>query len=75
VLVSFFITPTDNNALRTLFIVAEFVFNAASAVLLVVCTPRVRIILSGFTLVVADPATDKVVLLLRLLFVFWVREE
>ena len=71
-LVSFCLTPADNNALRTLFIVAEFVFSAASAVWLVVSTPSVRITLSGFTLIVADPGTDKVVLLVTLLFVFCV---
>ena len=48
---------------------------SAFAVLLVVSTPMVRITLSGFTLVVADPGTDKIVLLVTLLFVFCVREE
>ncbi len=46
-----------------------------SAVWLVVSTPRVTITLSGFTLVVADPVTDKIVLLVTVLFVFCVRDE
>jgi hypothetical protein len=44
----------------TLFILSEFVANTVFAVLLVVSTPKISIILSGFNLVVAVPLSDKV---------------
>jgi len=54
----------------TLFIVAEFILNAAFAVLLVVSTPKLSVTLSALTLAVAVPTSNKVlVLLLSLLIV------
>src|SRR5713226_8693314 len=69
VLVSFCLTPAANNTLITLFIIAEFVLNAVFAVLLVVSPPKMSVTLSGLTLAVDVPRSNKVLVLLLLLLI------
>jgi hypothetical protein len=64
VLVSLSLIPAAFNASITWFMIFEFAANAAFAVLLVVSSPKDTVTLSGFTIVVAVPVSDRVLLAL-----------